>query len=79
MSFRCPICDSTRYEPVTVRRPNGSSYRSESLFTCGGCSAAFTDPSRFSRPPPSGSQESIEMRGWESRRTLARRARAERG
>jgi hypothetical protein len=78
MSFRCPNCDSSRYDAVTVKRPNGTVYRSESLFTCGGCSAVFTDPARFSRPPPSGSQESMELRGWESHRTLAKRARANR-
>jgi len=78
MAFRCPLCDSTGYEPVTVRRPNGTLYRSESLYSCGGCSAAFTDPSRFSRPPPSAAQEPTDLRGWQSRRTLARRTRAER-
>ena len=78
MAFRCPLCDSTRYEPVTVKRPNGTLYRSESLFSCTGCSTAFTDPGRFSRPPPRGSQEPVQLQGWESRRTVARRARAER-
>lgn len=75
MGFRCRSCDSTRYAPVTVTRPDGSLYRS-SLFACAGCSAVFTDPARYSRPPPSGSQESLERRGWESQRTLARRERA---
>jgi len=78
MAFRCPLCESTRYESVTVKRPNGTAYQSESLFSCAGCSAAFTSPSKFSSPPPSGSSEAKELRGWESRRTLARRARAER-
>ncbi len=75
MSFRCPTCDATRYASVTVTRPNGTVYRS-SLFTCEGCSAVFTDPARYSRPPPSGSQESLERRGWESRRTLEARSRS---
>jgi hypothetical protein len=78
MAFRCPLCNSTGFEPVTVRRPNGTLYRSDSLYSCNGCSAAFTDPTRFTRPPSSGAQESLELRGWQSRRTLARRARAER-
>ena len=77
MSFRCPTCNSTRYGPVTVTRPNGTVYRS-SLFSCDGCSAVFTDPARYSRPPPSGSQESLERRGWESQRTMAARSRTSR-
>jgi hypothetical protein len=74
MSFRCPGCDSARYAPVTVTRPNGTVYRS-SLYACEGCSTVFTDPARFSRPPPSGSREALEHRGWESHRTLAKRSR----
>ena len=77
MEFRCPSCESRRYAPVTVTRPNGTVYRS-SLYTCEGCSLVFTDPARFSRPPPSGSQEARERRGWESHRTLAKRDRASR-
>jgi hypothetical protein len=77
MSFRCPTCDSTRYGGVTVTRPNGTVYRS-SLFTCEGCSAVFTDPSRYSRPPPSGSPQSLERRGAQSPAPLAARSRASR-
>jgi hypothetical protein len=77
MRFRCPTCASTRYAAVTVTRPNGTVYRS-SLYTCEGCSAVFTDPSRYSRPPPSGSQESLERRGWESQRTMVARGRTSR-
>lgn len=79
MTFRCPTCDARAYEAVSVRRPDGTLYRSNSLFACAGCSQVFTDPSRFSAPPPSGSQEALELRGWESRRTAAKRARATRG
>ncbi|HUO80347.1 MAG TPA: hypothetical protein VMU00_09410 [Steroidobacteraceae bacterium] len=73
MGFRCRSCDSTRYAPVTVTRPDGTLYRS-SLYACEGCSTVFTDPARFSRLPPSDPSESVERRGWESRRTVAKRS-----
>jgi len=46
MSFRCRLCGSDVFEQVSVRRPDGSLYRS-ALLACGGCSAVFTDPERF--------------------------------
>ena len=53
MSFRCPLCGSTSFGPVTVRRRDGSLYLS-SLRQCAGCSIVFTDPERLSKsePPP---------------------------
>ena len=80
MSFRCPHCNSSRYEPVSVKRPNGTIYRSDSLLACQGCSLVFTDPVRFSRPPPSpSSSDAIPSSTWESRRTAARRSHGEGG
>src|SRR5271165_3507745 len=50
MPFRCPLCRSTAYQGVTVRRRDGSLYVS-ALQQCAGCSVVFTDAERFSRPP----------------------------
>lgn len=49
MSFRCRLCGSDRFEQVTVRRADGSLYRS-ALLACAGCSLVFTDPDRFAQP-----------------------------
>jgi len=71
MPFRCRLCRAESYEPVTVRRPDGSLYRS-TLLACVGCSAVFLDPDRFSlNPPPLA--EPVAHPQWESRRTAARR------
>jgi hypothetical protein len=71
MPFRCRICSGDAFEPVTVRRPDGSLYRS-ALLACRGCSAVFTDSVRFSTPsdPPA---TVVSPPQWESRRTIARR------
>jgi len=71
MPFRCRICSCDVFEQVTVRRADGSIYRS-ALLACRGCSTVFTDPERFSKPrdPPSRVASPPQ---WESRRTVARR------
>jgi hypothetical protein len=71
MSFRCRLCSCDAFEPVTVRRADGSLYRS-TLLACRGCSIVFTDPERFTRPtdPPASM---VSPPQWESRRTAARR------
>jgi hypothetical protein len=71
MPFRCRICSCDAFEQVTVRRADGSIYRS-TLLACHGCSAVFTDPERFSRPsdPPARVASPPQ---WESRRSVARR------
>jgi hypothetical protein len=71
MPFRCRVCSCEAFEPVTVRRPNGSIYQS-ALLACRGCSAVFTDPERFSRPPDPPARV-VSPPQWESRRTVARR------
>jgi len=71
MPFRCRLCSCDAFDAVTVRRPDGSMYRS-ALLACRGCSAVFTNAGRFSRPtePPA---TVVSPPQWESRRTLARR------
>ena len=73
MPFRCRVCASESFEQVTVRRPDGSLYRS-ALLACSGCSIVFTDPVRFSRPTDSPLSTASPLR-WESRRSSARRER----
>jgi hypothetical protein len=70
MAFRCRICGCDAFEQVTVRRADGTLYRS-SLLACSGCSGVFTDPERFSRPtePPA---RVVSAPHWESRRTASR-------
>jgi hypothetical protein len=48
VSFRCPLCRSAQYEPVTVKRRDGSIYVS-TLCKCRGCSVVFADPEQFTR------------------------------
>ncbi len=71
MPFQCRLCSHDSFEQVTVRRPDGSLYRS-ALLACGRCSAVFTDPERFSRPPDPPARV-LSSPQWESRRTVARR------
>ena len=78
MPFRCRLCSSDLYDPVAVRRPNGTVYQS-SLLACRGCSAVFTDAARFSKPPDPATRQVIAPQSWESRRTSARRERLIRG
>jgi hypothetical protein len=44
VQFRCPICDSQRFKPVSVTSPSGPM-----LYECATCSFTFTDPLRFAR------------------------------
>jgi hypothetical protein len=46
--FRCPLCSSTVYLTVIVRRPSGASYATE-FFECAGCSLMFRDADRIAR------------------------------
>lgn len=43
--FECPICTSSTYERVRVRR--GAGWYQTEFYKCGGCSAMFHDPVRF--------------------------------
>ena len=46
MRFCCPLCGCTSFEAVQIDRPGQAPYMLP-LFACCGCSAAFTDPVRF--------------------------------
>ena len=46
--FRCPLCGSRQYVPVTVQKPNGHWYQTE-FFQCVWCSVMFRDPVSFTR------------------------------
>jgi len=45
-SFRCPLCGSTAYDHVFVRRRDGSMLQTQA-YQCGGCSVLFKDPKKF--------------------------------
>lgn len=45
-SFRCPLCGSTAYDHVFVRRRDNSILQTQA-YQCGGCSVMFKDPKRF--------------------------------
>lgn len=44
-SFRCPLCGSTAYDHVFVRR--GDNSIQTQAYQCGGCSVMFKDPKKF--------------------------------
>ncbi len=46
--FTCPLCGSTAYEHVLIRRTGGSILQTTS-FQCSGCTVLFRDPERFTR------------------------------
>lgn len=46
--FLCPLCGSNEYVFVVFPRKNGTAYLTN-LYQCGGCTATFTDPERFTR------------------------------
>jgi hypothetical protein len=71
MTFRCRVCCCDAFEQVTVRRPDGTVYRS-TLLACRGCSTVVTDPERFSSPPDPPVRV-VSPPQWESRRTVTRR------
>lgn len=52
-SFKCPMCDSTSYSVVQVKRPDGH-YRDTTLFKCSRCSVVFHDPIAFTRGKEGG-------------------------
>lgn len=45
-TFRCPLCGSTAYDYVFVKRSDGSILRTQTC-QCGGCSVMFKDPVKF--------------------------------
>ena len=47
VQFRCPICESQRFKPVTWATPATGS--PTTLYECASCSFTFTDPLRFAR------------------------------
>lgn len=49
--FACPICRSGLFAEVSVRRPNGTLYRTQ-FYQCSGCTAMFTDPVKFTEFKP---------------------------
>jgi hypothetical protein len=52
-TFRCPLCSSTAYDYVQVRRADGSILQTQA-YQCGGCSVMFKDPKKFTE------QEQVE-------------------
>ena len=46
--FKCPMCESTTYAVLQVKRPDGH-YRDTSLFKCSLCSVVFHDAIAFTR------------------------------
>jgi hypothetical protein len=46
--WRCPLCDTTAYNRVRVRRPDGKEYLTE-FYECAGCTVMFRNPGRFTR------------------------------
>lgn len=69
-NFRCPICRSTVYRSVIVRKIGGQYYQTE-FFECGGCTTMFRDPIRFTAhvPPPDNLIEPPDLRTAWRRRT----------
>jgi hypothetical protein len=60
--FKCPLCSSTKYVEVRVRKKNGHWYQTE-FFQCFHCTVMFHDPQAFSRS--SSEQMSAEaLRGY---------------
>ena len=49
--FCCPLCRSTVYERVVVRRTGGAML-APPFYECAGCSVMFRDPERMSRCEP---------------------------
>ncbi len=45
-TFKCPLCGSTAYDYVFVRRRDGSILQTQA-YQCGGCSVMFKDPKKF--------------------------------
>jgi hypothetical protein len=45
-TFRCPLCGSTAYDYVHVRRADGAILQTQA-YQCGGCSVMFKDPKLF--------------------------------
>jgi len=43
LPFKGPLCGSSKYVQVFVKRPSGNWYRTE-FYRCFGCSVMFTDP-----------------------------------
>jgi hypothetical protein len=46
--FKCPLCGSTKYIQVRVKKPNGHWYTTE-FYECCSCSVMFRDPVSFAR------------------------------
>jgi hypothetical protein len=47
-AFRCPLCGSTQYVEVRVRKPSGHWYVTE-FYKCFHCSVMFKDPVLFTQ------------------------------
>jgi hypothetical protein len=45
-AFRCPICRSGAFQDVQVKRPDGSTYKTD-FRQCSGCSVMFRDSVKF--------------------------------
>jgi ribosomal protein S27E len=46
--FKCPLCGSTNYVKVRVRKPNGHWYATE-FYECVHCTVMFRDPASFTK------------------------------
>ena len=57
LPFACPVCGSSKYTAVHVKRPSGNWYRTE-FYRCFGCSVMFTDPVALTQHkwPPDNSE-----------------------
>jgi hypothetical protein len=62
---RCPICLTTEYVVVVVRKPTGGHYTTE-FYQCSGCTVMFRDPYEFVRAP--------EFRDYEEKATRTARS-----
>ena len=55
-SFRCPLCGSTAYDHVFVRRRDNSLLQTQT-YQCGGCSVMFKDPNKFTEQQVEGIEQ----------------------
>ena len=53
--FRCPLCESTCYAVVGVKRPNGQLYQTE-FFECSRCSVMFRNSEAFTLGKEAGKE-----------------------
>jgi hypothetical protein len=64
LAFRCPICRSSTFQTVSVRRKEGQPEYQTEFLQCTGCSVMFRDPVKFTRfePAPAPTPTEAEQR-----------------